>query len=348
MDKTLKRLLFISLTFIIIAIVGGWFIFAPPSSDATEKVFAITKGEGVNEISLHLEEQNFIRNKFVFEVYVWFKNLQSKFQAGEYILRQNMSVAEIVETLIAGKLDKERNIKILEGWNNKEIANYLEHEGVVKKDVFLETVKHFESGSMDYDFLNDRPEGATLEGYLFPDTYRIYKEIPKEFLGGRDNESALAEHIIGKMLDNFDKKLTSDLRDEIARQKKTIFEIVIMASIIEKEVRGSEDRAMVADIFWRRLWAGMPLQADSTVNYATGKSVSRASLGDIDFDSPYNTYKYPGLPAGPIGNPGLEAIRAAIYPKPNNYWYFLTTDDGKVIYSRNFEEHKANKAKYLK
>jgi UPF0755 protein len=149
------------------------------------------------------------------------------------------------------------------------------------------------------------------------------------------------------MLDNFDKKLTQDLRDEIARQKKTIFEIVTMASILEKEVQTDEDRAMVADIFWRRLKAGMPLQADSTINYITGKSDSRANLTDIQIDSPYNTYKYPGLPVGPIGNPGLSAIKAAIYPKANGYWYFLTTDDGKVIYAKSFDEHKANKAKYL-
>lgn len=335
------------LVLVIVTFWSGWRVFGPASSNAEEKKFVITKGEGVNEISQHLKEQNFIRSKLVFETYVWLKGVQSKFQAGEHKLRQNMSLNEIVEVLISGKPNEEIDIKIIEGWNNREIAEYLENEGIISKEVFLEIARNYESGIMNYDFLKDRREGATLEGYLFPDTYRIYKEVPKELRGEKNTEEALAEHIIKKMLDNFNRKLTADLREEIARQKKTIFEIITMASIIEREVRSDEDRAMVADIFWRRLQAGMPLQADSTVNYITGKYTTRASATDLQIDSPYNTYKYPGLPAGPIGNPGLSAIRAAIYPKPNNYWYFLTTNDGKVIYARNFEEHKANKAKYL-
>jgi UPF0755 protein len=147
-------------------------------------------------------------------------------------------------------------------------------------------------------------------------------------------------------LNNFDNKLPPELREEIAKQKKTIFEIITMASVIEKEARG-EDMALISDIFWRRIGEGIALQSDATVNYATGKYETQPSLDDLEIDSPYNTYKYRGLPKGPIGNPGLEAIRAAIYPKANNYWYFLHTKDGQTIYSRNFNEHKANKLKYL-
>lgn len=105
---------------------------------------------------------------------------------------------------------------------------------------------------------------------------------------------------------------------------------------------------MVADIFYKRLVKGMALQADSTVNYVSGKSVSQASADDLKIDSPYNTYRYKGLPPGPICNPGLSAILAAIYPTPNPYWYFLTTPDGKVIYSKTHDEHVAAKAKYYK
>ena len=256
-----------------------------------------------------------------------------------------MSLGEIVSALTSAGETNERDVKILEGWNNREIADYLESEGVVSKDVFSDELKKIGQSS-DYEFLNDRPAGATLEGYLFPDTYRIYKEFPQELLDGQDQSSAAADQLIKKMLDNFDQKLSSDLRAEIARQKKTIFEIVTMASIIEKEARG-DDMAMVSDIFWRRIKEGIPLQSDATINYATGSYETSASAEDLNIDSPYNTYKYRGLPAGPIGNPSLEAIKAAIYPKANNYWYFLTTDDGQVIYSKTFEEHKANKLKYL-
>jgi len=242
---------------------------------------------------------------------------------------------------------KKLTLKFLEGWNNREIAEYLEKEEIIKKDVFLKVVENYKLQISNYKFLEDKPKGATLEGYLFPDTYRIYKEIPRDLRGEKDSEEALAEHIIKKMLDNFDQKLTADLREEIARQKKTIFDILTMASIIEKEARG-EDMAMISDIFWRRIRNGIPLQSDATINYVTGKYETQPSTEDLKVDSPYNTYKYSGLPAGPIGNPGFEAIRAAIYPKANNYWYFLHTKDGQTIYSRNFEEHKANKAKYLK
>lgn len=340
---------FILLAVLIILVVVGWSVFAPPSGDSTEKNFVIAKGEGVNEISQHLEEQNFIKNKFVFETYVWIEKVRGKFQAGEHKLRQNMRIWEVVSALTSAGETNERDIKILEGWNNQEIGNYLESEGVVGKVVFLGVIANYESGLNRYDFLLDRPKGAasTIEGYLFPDTYRIYKEIPSEFLDeGKDKNYVMAEHIIKKMLENFDQKLTPDLRAEIVRQKKTIFEIVTMASIIEKEARG-DDMAMVADIFWRRIGEKIPLQSDATVNYATGKYETQPSAEDLEVDSPYNTYKYRGLPAGPIGNPGLEAIRAAIYPKANNYWYFLHTKDGQTIYSRNFEEHKANKLKYL-
>ncbi len=331
---------------IIVSAIGGWYFVSAPSGDAGQKTFTITKGEGVKEIAAHLQEQNFIRNKFVFETYVWLKHDQGKFQAGDHLLRQNMSVSEIVSALTSAGESNERDIKILEGWNNKEIASYLENEEIITEDVFLGRIQAYEAQSGSRDFLKDRPEGATLEGYLFPDTYRIYKEIPLELLSSKNNGAAVADHIINKMLDNFDQKLTADLRAEISRQKKTIFEIVTMASIIEKEARG-DDMAMVADIFWRRIDEGIALQSDASVNYATGKYETSASAEDLKIDSPYNTYKYRGLPAGPIGNPSLEAINAAVYPKANDYWYFLHTKDGQTIYSRNFEEHKANKERYL-
>lgn len=342
----MKKAIFLAA--IIVVVVAGWYIFVPPSEDPAEKSFVIEKGEGVHEISQHLAEQNFIKNKFVFETYVWFKKIQSNFKAGEHVLRENMRMWEIVKVLTSAGETNERDIKILEGWNNMEIAEYLDGEGVVGKDWFFSVLENYNSGNDEnYEFLKDRSAGATFEGYLFPDTYRIYKEFPAEFLDeGKDEDYVMAEHIIKKMLLNFDQKLTADLRAEISRQKKSIFEIVTMASVIGKEARG-EDLAKVADIFWRRIDEGIALQSDATVNYATGKYETQPSFDDLKVDSPYNTYKYRGLPLGPIGNPGLAAIRAAIYPETNDYWFFLHAKDGQTIYSRDFDEHKANKAKYL-
>jgi len=149
-------------------------------------------------------------------------------------------------------------------------------------------------------------------------------------------------------LANFNAKLTPELRQEIVKQKKSFFEVLTLASIIEKEVSEPEDMKMVADIFYKRLKAGIALQSDATVNYATGKSLIQPTYQDLSVNSLYNTYRYPGLPPGPISNPGINALKAAIYPTPNPYYYFLTTESGQAIYSKTYEEHLINKNKYLK
>jgi UPF0755 protein len=156
------------------------------------------------------------------------------------------------------------------------------------------------------------------------------------------------EDLVATLLRNFGAKLTPTLRAKAAEEGRPLFDVVTMASIVEAEVRGDEDRRMVADIFWRRLDVGMALQADSTVNYVTGKGHASVSLEDTEVESRYNTYKYPGLPFGPICNPGLSAIKAAVDPKPNAYWYFLTDKEGTVHYGKTLDEHNTNKAIYLK
>lgn len=335
-----------SLAIIVAVAAGVWFLLTPPSGDSGEEIFVIAKGEGVNIISQNLEKEGFVRNKIFFETYVWLKKIQSNFQAGEHNLRKNMRLWEIADVLTKTSGPDERDIKILEGWNNGEIGKYLEKENILSEEIFFKGLENFKASETDYDFLKDRPGGAGLEGFLFPDTYRIYAKLPPELRSEAGEENDLAKHIIKKMLNNFGEKLSAELKEEIVKQKKTIFEIITMASVIEKEARG-EDLALVSDIFWRRIDEGIALQSDATVNYATGKYETQPSFDDLKIDSPYNTYKYRGLPEGPIGNPGLLAIKAAIYPKANNYWYFLHAKDGQTIYSRNFEEHKANKVKYL-
>lgn len=162
---------------------------------------------------------------------------------------------------------------------------------------------------------------ADLEGYLFPDTYIVKKE-------------AILEDVITIMRETFDKKAENPSKD-----------IVTMASLIEKEVRSQEDKRMVSGILWKRLKIGMPLQVDATITYLTGKE--RVSNGDTKIDSPYNTYRYRGLPIGPIANPGLESIQAALNPQESPYLYYLSSSEGKTIFSKTLEEHNKAKAKYL-
>ncbi len=310
---------------VIVVLVGAsslfWFrytINAPSGNDVTPRRFVIASGEGVNAISRNLKTAGFIRNSFVFETYLWWKGIEGRLIAGEYDLNPSFSIRDLTKVLVAGEtVSRERDITILEGWTRKDIAEYLGKEGVVKAKDFLNTTKE-------------------LEGYLFPDTYRIFKD-------------ATVEEIVVKMRANFERKVTSAMRADIKKQKKTLDEILTMASILEREVRTPEEMALASDLFWRRLAIGMPLQSDATVNFVTGEKRPSPLYKDLEVDSPYNTYKYRGLPPGPIGNPGLSAITAAIYPKKNDYWFFLTTeDDGRAIFGKTLEEHNVNRRKYLK
>jgi UPF0755 protein len=172
------------------------------------------------------------------------------------------------------------------------------------------------------------------EGYLFPDTYYFYK-------------NSSLDVVIQKMKDNFNSKIDDGLIKEIENQGKTLYDVLKMASILEREVVSDDDRVIVSGIFWKRIKLGMPLQADITIAYILGIDKWKYSSEDIKINSPYNTYTNLGLPPTPICNPGLSAIRAAIYPKQTDYLYFLSAPDGTTIYAKTLEEHNRNKAKYL-
>lgn len=340
------RLFKIIFIFILIIIIFCFIFYwqginKPARSETKEIPFIITAGESVKEITNNLAAAELIGSKLIFQIYVWRTGQQANFQAGEYMLNKSYNIKEIVDILVKGKaLSDEKTIKIIEGWRIQDIGAYLEDNNIVKAQVFInlagQDLADWNFSSPKPDFLESAPEQASLEGYLFPDTYKIFKD-------------ADASIIIIKMLNNFNSKLTEELRQELAAGGRSIHEIITLASIVEREVSASEDRKIVAGIFWQRLAAGMPLQADSTVNYITNKKTPAITLADRDIDSPYNTYKYPGLPPGPICNPGLDAIIAAIKPQASNYLYFLNRQDtGETIFSKTYEEHLNNKARYLK
>lgn len=320
------------------------FYFKKPAAGAAPVAFTIEKGDSVKKIAGNLEEERIIKGTFVFETYVWLLQLEGVFQPGEYKLLPGANISSIARELTALNV-RENKLTLIEGWSLKDITEYLREKKLISResDLYYWTGRPAVDyrkmridfvGGWRYDFLADKPAYAGLEGYIYPDTYRVLVD-------------AGAQGLVKKSLDNFDKKLTPDLRAEILRQGKTIFEVVIMASVVEKEVPGYEDRRMVADIFWRRIKMGMPLGADSTINYITGSGRERSTYQDLKIDSPWNTYKYAGLPLGPICNPSIEAIRAAIYPAANNYLYFLTDKDGAVHFAKTAVEHNRNKAKYL-
>jgi UPF0755 protein len=338
------------LLLLVIVLLGTWLWYSyqintPLASSNDQKSFEIKAGSAVNTVSQQLLDQGLIKNKFYFELYVWLNNLQHNFVSGKFTLSPGMGVKEIVAVVTkTGSTDKAVTLK--EGWSNKQIAEFLDQQGLVKKDDFLNYVTSgYFNLKGEFDFLKDIPSSASLEGYLFPDTYNFFNNSSNE-------------QIVKKILSTgFDKRVTEKIRADILNQGKNLYDVVTLASIIEKEVRwydngnfkekNSEDMKMVADIFLKRLKDGIPLQSDATINYLTNKGSDQPSLEDLKINSSYNTYLNKGLPPGPIANPSLYAIEAVVYPTSNPYYYFLTAKDGQVIYSKTYEEHLQNKHKYL-
>ena len=305
-------------------------VYVPINPGSHETIiYTVQKGWGDDEIAKDLENLKIIRSNDFFRLYVVVSLQHSKLQAGEYNLSPRMSIYQIAKKMAQGRVIRD-TVKILEGWDTTDIAKYMQSKGICSQNEFISlTQKDY---SNEFDFLQDKPKDLGLEGYLFPDTYQIAK-----------GESC--QDILNAMLSNFDKKLTPELKAEIKNQNKSIFDIVTMASMIEKEVRNLDDKKIVSGILWKRISIGMPLQLDCTVNYVTGKSDASCTIKDTKIDSPYNTYKYAGLPKGPISNPGINSITASIYPKATNYWYWLS--DGVTHFSETLEQHNAAKAKYL-
>ncbi|XOB41677.1 MAG: endolytic transglycosylase MltG [Candidatus Nealsonbacteria bacterium] len=286
-----------------------------------EKLFLVEKGENLFQIAENLEKEDLIKNRFFFGFYVLIKGGQDKLRAGEYFLSPSMNITEIARKIILGEIAKIM-VTIPEGFTVKQIEK----------------------------LLGLKLPGRDLEGFLFPDTYQFPLRVGEEDKSSSSPFAAarVGEEVVKKMRDNFEKKLTQDLREEIEKQGKTVREIVIMASLIEKEVKTKTDKKLVSGILWKRRNHNIPLQVDATINYITGKKTIKVSIEETKIDSPYNTYKYLGLPLGPICNPGLESIEAAIYPKSSHYWYYLSTSNGETYFSETLEDHNIKKAKYLK
>ena len=308
-------------------------VYLRHSPAGTQEV-KVAQGMGSREIGALLKQEGVIRSKWAFVTYVFLKGIASSLKPGVYTFGNN-AIPEIAEALAEGTRD-ERILTIPEGWTTKEIAAYLEKNGIgTGRDFLALTGAEGAQGFVArFPFIAERPSGAGLEGYLFPDTYWVHRD-------------ASSQEVVIKLLENFERKAAMPFEAEARLRKTSFHDVVIMASVIEKEVASDEERAIVSGILWKRLEIGIPLQVDATINYITGKRTTRVLLAETQIDSPFNTYKYRGLPAGPIANPGISAIRAALFPKESPYLYYLSAPGGKTIFSRTLEEHNAAKAKYL-
>jgi len=352
----------ILLTVIFLICFSLWYcIYVPKDSNFSEqRDFLIENGQSVEEISYNLEEQGFVRYGVFFRMYLLLQDRAGEIKAGRYELSPRMNIPEIAEKIISGNVLK-KTITIIEGWNLRSVGWYFENQGMFMAEEFFEIAGFPQTDyssakdlplpmdfSQGFDFLKDKPKDVGLEGYLFPDTYYISEPCTTLGTGQAIDNKQEIESIIRKMLTNFGEKLNSELRQEIAAQGKTIFEIITTASLIEREVRTIEDKKTVAGVLYNRLEIGMPLQVDATIAYILGKESEKIFLEELKIDSRFNTYKYKGLPLGPISNPGLESILAAIYPEENEYFYYLSTPAGETIFNKTLSGHNRDKAKYLK
>lgn len=298
-------------------------------------VFAINKGEGATEVAENLEQSGLIESKLIFLYYVMRSRLQDKLQSGEYQLSGTMSIPEIVSRFTEGKvIPPGVRVTFPEGFTLIMMAERLNQNKLPGDDFLKIATSPYPKWREKFSFLQSVPAGKSLEGFLFPDTYIFPQE-------------ATAELIVHELLQTFERKALPLFQQYQGGTALSFYESLILASIIEEEGKNAEERRIISDIFLKRLKINQPLQSDATVNYALGTSKMQPTFKDIETDSLYNTYKHSGLPPTPIASPGLDSVRAALDPIPNDYYYFLNNlKTGETVFSRTFEEHVANRTKH--
>jgi len=316
--------------------------FATPSTPAPEPVtVSVKEGEAVRDIAETLEEQGVIDSAIQFRVLTELLGYEGMLQAGEYEFEPDTPVLQVVYRMQRGIISP-LFVTVVEGWRLEEIADVLDEQGVISREEFLEEAV---AGNFDrdFEFLRRLGHATPLDGYLFPATY-FY---------GRDDS---AEDVVRQMLETMDDDFTQDLRNQALDRGLTMHGVLTLASIIEREAKVPEERPIMAQVFLKRLRLGMPLEADPTVQYALAddpESVTefgywKAQLTDEDLevDSDYNTYRFGGLPPGPIAAPRLDSIMAVIEPADTNYLYFVAKPDGSHAFAETLEEHQQNIEEY--
>ena len=319
------------------ALVSGM-LFQPAAREAAsqtaETIFEIRPNQTLRSISRRLVAEGLARSAIAVEAYGRLRGYETGLQAGRYVVGPDMSPAEILAKIRSGDaVFNEITITIPEGWSLSQIVGYFEDLGLFPRERFEQAVVMHQA-YRDLPILSELEDDTILDGYLFPDTYRIF-------------EDSTPESIIRRMLVNLQRRIDAELLDEIRAQGRTLHEVLTLASIVQKEANDASQMPDVAGVFWNRLRIRMRLESDATVNYVLGTNRRQPTFADTAVVHPYNTYVNFGLPPGPIGNPGTDAIRAALHPAEHDFLFFLHPIDGRIVLSHTFQEHLANKARYL-
>ena len=286
--------------------------------------FTVRPGMSVSEIGKELYERGIIDSEMKFWWTAKLNGFENKVKSGTFAMQTGMTPRDALETLVYGNTVTIR-FTIPEGFSVRDIAQRLDDEGLVKADAFISLAKTYRP----YPYVEERENVLyAVEGFLFPDTYEINGEFD-------------AARIMQMMAENFDRRLTKEMRDRAREMDLSIYELVTLASLVEKEAYHEEDRPIIAQIFLKRLRLGMPLQADPTVQYLLDAPKEDLLYRDTEIESPYNTYQNVGLPPGPIASPGTASLMAVLHPADTNYLYFVADRNGNNYYATNYADHLA-------
>ena len=326
--KSKKTIVFIIMIIVFFAVtgtgVGLWIYFTRPVLENGEnKTIVIREGMHLKDISGLLEKEGLIKNSLVFVLLAKINGYGRMIKAGEYILNPEMAPGRIMEILTRGEVVS-HIVTIPEGFSIEQIADVLSSSGIVDREKFLQYAT--EDGIENNYGIN----GPGLEGYLYPDTYQFARGVN-------------AKSIIDAMIKRF-REITAPLEQRIAESGMTLHEVVTLASIVEKETGKSEERPLIASVFLNRLRKHMRLESDPTVIYGIKEFSGNLKKSDLTTYTAYNTYVIRGLPPGPIANPGVDSIKAVLFPAKTNYLYFVSKNDGSHYFSSNLREH--NRAVY--
>lgn len=276
------------------------------------------------DIADTLEKKGIIRSSTLFRLYSRILGSGKSLQSGTYRMKQGLTVREAMTELRSGKIESVF-VTVPEGYTVHQIASLLKEAGIKGADDFEEEAASY--GPLKYQY---GPTAAAVkgEGFLFPDTYNI----PKEYT---------ARQICDMMYKRTDTMLTGDIRQKAEKKHMTLHDLMTLASMVEREARFKEDQVPIASVMLKRLQIGMPLQIDATIQYALGSPKEELTIADTQIDSPYNTYTHNGLPPGPIGSPGMDAIEAVLDAEPGEYLYYVAQADGHHVFTKSYEEHQA-------
>ncbi len=293
-----------------------------PANPGNAKVrFVVPPGASFHEVADTLHRAGLIDSVTVFDLYARYKHLDRNVQAGAYEISRNLDMIQILQALQTA-VPEEIFVTVPEGYTIKKTAALLDQGGVIKgSDYIAQAVV----GQFNQDFLKDLPPGASLEGFLFPDTYLIPR-------------NGTAKQLITLQLDQFGKRWNDTRKGQASQRKLNALQVVTIASMIEREALFDDDRPLVASVIYNRLSAGWALDIDATVLYAKGVWQSSVTKEDRMIQSPYNTYLHTGLPPGPIANPGIKAIDAALQPATTGYFFYLSDKQGHNHYAKTNEE----------